>query len=202
MTESRGPEAAALKRDLRVAARARRERRSTEDRAALALALAAEAEAEPLRSASSVAAFIGVGSEPDTLPLVTELYRRGVRVLLPVVLSDLDLEWAAYAGEAQLVAGPKGLREPDGPRLGRQAIATADVVLVPALAVDTDGRRLGQGGGCYDRALQRVPTGVPQLAVVFDDELVEALPEEPHDRRVTGRLGGRIRPTAPTSPTS
>ena len=196
------PEPAARKRALRAAARTRRQQRNHTDASAFAEALVAASAREPLLSASSVAAFIGVDDEPDTLPLVMELYRRGVRVLLPVVLSDLDLEWAVFTGQQELVAGPKGLREPSAPRLGRDAISTVDVVLVPALAVDPLGRRLGQGGGCYDRALRRVPESVPLLAVVFDDELVDELPEEAHDRRVTGRLGSGITPGPPTSPPS
>ncbi len=193
---------AAAKRELRAEARAHRAERAAVEHSEWASTLVTCASLEPLRSASSVAAFIGVGAEPQTLPLVNALYGRGVRVLLPVVLSDLDLEWAVYSGEPELVPGPKGLREPSGPRLGRAAIGTVDVVLVPALSVDAAGRRLGQGGGCYDRALQRVPSTVPLLAVVFDDEVVDALPEAPHDRRVTGRLGGSLSPGPGPSPSS
>jgi 5-formyltetrahydrofolate cyclo-ligase len=200
VTSSPARDQAAAKRELRAQARVRRSERAEDARTAWATELVGCASLEPLRSASSVAAFIGVGSEPQTLPLVNTLYGRGVRVLLPVVLSDLDLEWAVYAGEPELVPGPRGLREPSGPRLGRAAVGTVDVVLVPALAVDAVGRRLGQGGGCYDRALQRVPESVPLLAVVFDDEVVDAIPEEAHDRRVTGRLGGSLSPGRGSSP--
>ena len=108
-------------------------------------------------------------------------------MLLPVVLPGLDLDWAVYDGPDALGPGPRGLLEPVGARLGRQAIGDADVVLAPALAVDTAGRRLGQGGGCYDRALARVAAQTPVLAVVFAEEVVPGpLPEEPHDRRVAG----------------
>ena len=80
---------------------------------------------------------------------------------------------------------------PDAWSSSRQALAaaigTADVVLIPALAIDAEGRRLGQGAGCYDRALPHVPDEVAVLGVVYDDErLPEPLPEEPHDRRVDG----------------
>jgi 5-formyltetrahydrofolate cyclo-ligase len=142
-----------------------------------------------LSSARSVAAFVGVGDEPDTLPLVEALARRGVRVLLPVVLPDLDLDWAWFDQMDGLALTRHGLREPTGPCAGRHAVGAVDVVVVPAFAIDGDGRRLGQGGGCYDRALQRVSPGTPVLAVVFDDEVMtSSLPDEPHDRKVTGRL--------------
>ena len=64
--------------------------------------------------------------------------------------------------------------QPAGDSLGLDGIAEAVLVLAPALAVDAAGRRLGQGGGSYDRALAR--TDAPVLAVVFDDELIESVP--------------------------
>jgi 5-formyltetrahydrofolate cyclo-ligase len=73
-----------------------------------------------------------------------------------------------------------------GSRLGPDAVATADVVLLPGLAVSTRGERLGRGGGSYDRALGRVPPGRPVLALLYDGELLPAVPAEPHDRPVTG----------------
>ena len=75
--------------------------------------------------------------------------------------------------------------EPGGPRLGKGAIATADVVIVPALAVDPRGGRLGQGGGSYDRALARTRDGTLVVALLHDDELLaEAVPTAGHDRPV------------------
>ena len=97
--------------------------------------------------------------------------------LLPVLLDDDDLDWAAYDG--QLTAGRRGLLEPAGPRLGVEAIAACDLVLVPALRVDRAGNRLGKGGGSYDRALARA-TGLT-VALLHDDELVDAVPHEAHD---------------------
>jgi 5-formyltetrahydrofolate cyclo-ligase len=100
------------------------------------------------------------------------------------VLPDLDLDWAVYDGPAALAPAARGLYEPTGPRLGRDAIRTADVVLVPGLGVSPAGERLGQGGGCYDRVLPRVPAGTPVAVVLFDDEVGVAVPAEPHDVRV------------------
>jgi 5-formyltetrahydrofolate cyclo-ligase len=73
----------------------------------------------------------------------------------------------------------RGLFEPTAPRLGLDAIAEADTILAPALAVDRTGQRLGQGGGCYDRSLPRASGEV--IAIVADDELLESVPTEPHD---------------------
>lgn len=171
------------KADLR---RRLRDARARRDDRALGAVAGALARAAATIDAATVAAFVGVRTEPPTLPLLDALHARGVRVLLPRLLDDLDLDWGVYTGADALVDGPRGMREPGGPALGRDAIATADLVLVPALAVDGSGRRLGQGGGSYDRALPR--TTAPVIAIVFDDEVLDEVPAEPHDRPVDGVL--------------
>ena len=185
-TPGADPSPAADKQRLRRQARQARAGLPASARAAFAEELAAW---EPPAGTRRVSCYVGVGDEPDTIPLLTALTRQGIEVLLPITLSDFSLDWAVYTGEADLQAAGYGLREPTGPRLGLAALADVDVVLAPALAVDADGRRLGQGAGCYDRALQHVPETTPVLAIVFPDErLSDPLPEEPHDRRVDGVL--------------
>jgi len=100
------------------------------------------------------------------------------------VLPGLDLDWAVYTGRSALVPAVRGLLEPTAPRLGREAIGQADVVLVPGTGVSPTGARLGQGGGCYDRALPRVSPGTPVAVVLYDDEVGLEVPAEPHDVRV------------------
>jgi 5-formyltetrahydrofolate cyclo-ligase len=117
--------------------------------------------------------------------LLDALRAAGVRVLLPVITGE-RLDWATYDGEGGLAAGPLGLLEPTGQRLGSDALSAADVILVPALAVDRSGGRLGRGRGYYDRALAAV--SVPVIAVVFDDDVIDDVAIEAHDRRVDGRL--------------
>ncbi|MEU4237783.1 5-formyltetrahydrofolate cyclo-ligase [Actinoplanes sp. NPDC026619] len=133
---------------------------------------------------STIAAYVPIGTEPGgDLPAVLATH---ARVLLPVLLTDGDLDWVHYDGPSSLAPGPRGLREPSGPRLGVHAIATASLVLVPALAVDRRGMRLGKGGGSYDRALARLtePGRPPVVALLHDGELVDAVPAEPHDQPV------------------
>ncbi|MGY0067939.1 5-formyltetrahydrofolate cyclo-ligase [Streptomyces sp. QTS137] len=145
-----------------------------------------------LTHARTVAAYVSVGSEPGTLALLDALRARGVRVLLPVLLPDNDLDWGAYTGEQSLArvrhgGGRLALLEPSGERLGPDAVTGADVVLLPGLAVDARGMRLGRGGGSYDRVLARLErTGAhPALVVLlYGTEVVERVPEEPHDRPV------------------
>lgn len=127
--------------------------------------------------ARSVAAYAAIGTEPPTAPLLEAL--PGVRLLLPVLCDDGDLDWAEHRVGGALQRTDGGLLEPVGPRLGRAAVADCDVVLLPALAVDRSGRRLGRGGGSYDRALPRA-TGLV-VALLHDGELLEAVPAEPHD---------------------
>lgn len=152
------------------------------------LALADRALALPeLSAAATVAAYISVGREPGTRALVHALYARGVRVLLPVLLADNDLDWAPYAGPEHLVPAGRGLLEPDGARLGPDAVTAADAVLLPGLAVDARGMRLGRGGGSYDRVLARIEASghAPALVVLlYADEVVARVPEEPHDHPV------------------
>src|SRR5204862_6228792 len=127
------------------------------------------------------------------------LWKRGTYLRLPLLRPDGDLDWASYEGPDSLVAGPRGLREPGEPPRGVDAVARADVVLVPALAVDAAGRRLGRGGGSYDRALARGGPPVPVVALIYDDELVEQVPAEGHDVpvRATARPRAGLTDTGP-----
>lgn len=141
--------------------------------------------------AGTAAAYYSIGTEPDTRGLVYALWKRGTYVLLPLLLPGGDLDWACYEGPDSLAAGPRGLLEPAQPPRGPSAVASADLVIVPALAVDRRGRRLGRGGGSYDRALARVGGPVPTIALLYDDELLDQVPAGPHDLPV--RLVARPR---------
>ncbi|MBV5244273.1 5-formyltetrahydrofolate cyclo-ligase [Mycolicibacterium sp. PAM1] len=145
-----------------------------------------------IRPGTTVCAYIPVGSEPGSLALVDDIAGRAGSVLLPVARESgdgtpLPLQWGRYV-PGKLVAAPYGLREPEPPWLPPEAVATADVVLVPALAVDRAGSRLGRGAGFYDRTLALVNPAALVIAVVRDDELVDDLPSEPHDFPMTHAL--------------
>ena len=180
--------------ELRARVLARRSALPADRRAAAArLIRDAVLDAPQVQMAGTVAAYYSIGTEPDTRGLVYALWKRGSYVLLPVLRPDGDLDWASYEGPDSLVPGPRGLRQPAEPPRGVDAVARADAVLVPALAVDPAGRRLGRGGGSYDRALARVGPLVPLIALLYDDELVEHVPAEGHDvpvrAAVTPRAG-------------
>lgn len=141
--------------------------------------------APEVRRAATVAAYVSINGEPGTGPLLEGLRAAGKRVVLPVLLPDGDLDWAAYDGPDSLAPAGRGLLEPVGRRLGPDSIGTADAVLVPGLAVAADGLRLGRGGGSYDRALARVPVGTFTCVLLYDEEVGLDVPGETHDRRVT-----------------
>jgi 5-formyltetrahydrofolate cyclo-ligase len=134
--------------------------------------------------AGTVAAYISVGTEPGTHGLVYAFWKRGSYVLLPILRPGGDLDWASYEGPDSLVAGPHGLLEPAEPPRGVTAITSADLVIVPALAADRRGYRLGRGGGSYDRALARVGPAVPSIALLYDGELLDEIPAGPLDQPV------------------
>jgi 5-formyltetrahydrofolate cyclo-ligase len=178
------------KRTLRQELLAARGRLTQQDVSEAADALARRAlELPELVRARTVAAYVSVGTEPGTLALLDALRVRGVRVLLPALLPDNDLDWGTYHGQRSLArvqhgSGRVALLEPAGERLGRDAVTTADAVLLPGLAVDARGLRLGRGGGSYDRALARVPAGTFTCVLLHDGELVDGVPADDHDRRV------------------
>jgi 5-formyltetrahydrofolate cyclo-ligase len=137
-----------------------------------------------IQMAGTVAAYLSVGTEPGTRGLVYALWKRGTYVLLPLLQADNDLDWACYEGPDSLAPAPRGLLEPTEPRRGVAAVTSADLVIVPAVAVDRAGRRLGRGGGSYDRVLARIGAAIPTVALLYDGELLDEIPAGPLDQPV------------------
>lgn len=193
-----------MKDALRGPLRAARRSRASSERTGLARAIADVGLAVPaIRDASCVALYASLPDEPGTGPLRERLRARGTRVLLPIVpgtarpegddaspsrVAGHGLDWAVDDGELVTGAG-LGMPEPAGAMLGAGALDEADVVLVPALAVDGQGNRLGKGRGYYDAALRHAAPGALVLAVLFDEEVLSApIPREGHDVPVAGAL--------------
>jgi 5-formyltetrahydrofolate cyclo-ligase len=168
---------------------AARRRTPASVRFAEALALTAQlTRGRVVHAGQTVCLYVPTGSEPGTVQMLDEVAERGVRVLLPVVDGAGPLDWAWYAGMDSLRPGPYGLLEPDGELLGPAALRIADVVFVPALGVDRTGVRLGRGAGYYDRSLPLAAPGTAFVAVVREQEVVEWLPSERHDVRMSAVL--------------
>jgi 5-formyltetrahydrofolate cyclo-ligase len=146
-------------------------------------------------SGSTVGAFVPVGTEPGSIEMLDMLLRRAGRVLLPVARTTaentpLPLSWGEYR-PGTLTTARWGLLEPPQPWLPPSALAQAAVVLVPALAVDRRGVRLGRGRGFYDRSLGDRGPHTRLIAVVRDAEVLDEIPADPHDVPMTHALTPR-----------
>jgi len=176
-----------------VRARIRAARRALTDQARhdAAMALAQQVTAVLPPESGTVAAYLSLPTEPGTSPLIAMLRAAGHDVVVPRITGD-RLAWVPLLADTVLAAGPMGFSEPVGDALAEGALAGVEVILLPGLAVDRAGIRLGQGGGYYDRALAAVPEhgdgGPLRVVVLFDDEVVDRLPTETHDCRVDAAL--------------
>ena len=160
-----------------------RQERGAEQRLMVADAIAAHLLAAPFAQVDRIACYLSMGTEPGTGPLITGLLKRGADVIVPVTSSeDRQMEWVLFDPAAPLRLSTIGIPEPDGPRLGHDALEDVGLVIVPAMAVDHAGNRLGRGAGYYDRALASVTA--PVCAVVHANELMESVPNDDHDVRV------------------
>jgi 5-formyltetrahydrofolate cyclo-ligase len=190
------PPAVATKQEWRRQVAERRRARTAAERTEVAERLCAAVLAlDEVATARTVAAYASYPSEPGTGPLRAALRTHGVRVLLPVLRPDGDLDWVEDRTDDGALDGPDDGAEhtaadPGAPSpeaatlLGVEAVSAADLVVCPATATTPEGDRLGKGGGSYDRVLARLDPRALVVALVHDDEVATALPTEAHDRRV------------------
>jgi len=134
--------------------------------------------------AQSVATYLSFGTEPATTDFIDSLLDDGIEVLVPKALPDETLAWFKWDGVSEITSS-LGMKEPDENKLLAVSVEQAELLLIPALAVDRSGNRLGRGKGYFDRELS-VLSGSKVYAVCFEDEFLETLPSEAHDQRVSG----------------
>ncbi|HPU01831.1 MAG: 5-formyltetrahydrofolate cyclo-ligase [Firmicutes bacterium] len=175
------------KRALRKEILARRDRLSASEIAAWSKAIARRLlELPPYREAGTIMFFLSFGSEVDTGEMIEESLARGKRVLVPKTVPEerrlIPSELLDCAKD--LAPGAYGIREPRPEALRPVAPCQIDLLIVPGVAFDLKGNRLGYGGGYYDRFFNRLRPGVPLVALAFELQLVEHVPVEPWDRRV------------------
>ena len=138
-------------------------------------------DSQEISSARVIASYISYGDEPNTLELNQAILTAGKKLLLPRIIEErgeVGLEWVPWNGDLQNLKARGRIFEP----LGAAEIDAnqIDVVIVPALRVDSDGYRLGQGGGFYDRALAHLAAW--SIALIFPEEISgQPLPRESHD---------------------
>lgn len=135
--------------------------------------------------ARSVSCYLPIAGEPDTSEFVAWAQTHGIEVLLPSAREDGELHWAR-ASDAGTAPGAFGIPEPLGERLDPTAVSDVDLMLIPACAVDRSGVRLGWGRGYFDRSLGAMRPRPPVFAVLYEAELRDTLPREPHDVPVAG----------------
>lgn len=129
-----------------------------------------------------IAAYTPLPSEPGPADYPSQLAVHARTVWLPIALSNGRLAWAVSAPSTH--RGALGITEPDGARFTSKVLRSCALVIAPAMAVDKQGMRLGKGAGYYDRALAGLE--VPVVAVVYDDEFLDAVPHDTHDVPVHG----------------
>lgn len=136
-----------------------------------------------VRDASTVAAYRSVAGEPGTEPLIAALLDRGVTVILPLLQPDRSLRWAPHEpGREQL--NRLGIAEPPPAAADDHVPDAVTVVICPGMAGDRRGHRLGRGGGSYDRALSALRPSVLRCLLLYDEEVLDAVPVAAHDQSV------------------
>jgi 5-formyltetrahydrofolate cyclo-ligase len=175
------PELLAAKATIRASARAARAAIPAADRDPAAQAVGGAIAALPeLAAAHLVLGYCARGDELDVLPSLERLRARGVRIAYPRVTGSGTLDLHEVADECDLEPGSFSLREPHplAPRVTPQEV---DAVLVPGVAFDLRGHRMGYGGGFYDRLLPQLRSGCPRIGIAFDEQLIEEVPADVHD---------------------
>jgi len=174
------------KRALRAEIRERRRIRTSTERASAASAITQHLVdlASDLK-VRSLSAYLSLPDEPGTRDFVAWACEQDIRVLLPISREDGLLDWAPYDGKDEDVDF-LGLPAPTSELLGPIAINDVDLIIIPAAAVDRGGMRMGWGRGYFDKTLGSMEGCPPVYAVIFDDELVDAVPRERHDQPVNG----------------
>jgi 5-formyltetrahydrofolate cyclo-ligase len=179
--------AAQQREALRREVLARRDRLPAEARRRLSRAIAERFWGLPeIASARTLHVSLSTGSEVETGDVVAEARRRGLRVVVPVTLvNERRLLLVEFDGLETLAPGPFGIPEPKPE--GRKVVdlARVDALVIPGVAFDEHGNRLGWGAGFYDRLLERARPAVPIVALAYECQIIPAVPPEGHDVRVS-----------------
>lgn len=138
------------------------------------------------RQAKDVLCYVSVREEVDTRPLLRRILRSGRRLSIPVALPDGRLLACRVRDlDADLkTLGLFGIPSPSAYRGRIVHPKDLDLVILPGVAFDAEGYRLGRGKGYFDRYLEKLPGDVWRVALAFESQIVKKVPSEPHDQRV------------------
>ena len=174
------------KRALRAELREHRRTRTSTERAASDAAVTEQLESlTQSLGVTYLAAYLSTSNEPSTRDFLSWACKRGIRVILPISRDDGLLDWAPYDASEE-TEDFAGMPAPTTEVLSPMTINDVGLILVPAATVDRTGMRMGWGKGYFDKTLGSMEKCPPVYAVIFDDELVEKVPSEVHDKRVNG----------------
>lgn len=168
------------KKALRQMIRLRKQEHSAAESSALLAALQSESH---FANARTLLLYSALPDEVQINPLFDGLIAQGKTILLPRVVSDTDMELRLYTGADSLQPGAFGIMEPTGPLY--TDYAAIDVAVIPGMAFDADGHRLGRGKGYYDRFLPLIPCAY-KIGLCFPWQLVDEVPSDAHDIMMDG----------------
>ncbi|MBL7092051.1 MAG: 5-formyltetrahydrofolate cyclo-ligase [Candidatus Omnitrophica bacterium] len=139
------------------------------------------------KRAKSVMFYVATGEEVETRFMMTEARKIGKKIAVPAILRGEKRIIASLVEdfEKELAPGPYGILQPQKKYIREVPHRSIDLVVVPGLAFDRQGRRLGRGGGYYDKFLAGLPSGIPRIGLAFDFQLLTGLPALSHDVSVT-----------------
>ena len=129
--------------------------------------------------ANTILLYYPLADEVDVRPLIHMAYQASLRVLLPVVIGN-DLGLRLYKGEESLRAGAYNIMEPEGPLFPPEDYNQIQLAIVPGMAFDASGHRLGRGKGYYDRFLPQLPQAY-KIGVCYPFQFLTDIPSEEHD---------------------
>lgn len=140
------------------------------------------------RRAKTVLCYVSLPYEVQTRQLIEQMLEAGKRVVVPRVRKRTLVLSELINPDEDLAPGSFGVWEPRPSALRPVSVETLDLVVVPGLAFDRQGQRLGHGQGYFDRLLARLPKTTPAIGVCFDFQLLDRLPADPHDQAVQAVL--------------
>lgn len=131
-----------------------------------------------IANARVIMAYCSLPDEVDTHLLLDNLSRMGKKIVLPAVIGDTEMEARIYNAPTDLAIGAYGIHEPKGKRFKK--LEDIDVVIVPGMAFDAEGHRLGRGKGYYDRFLNQIPDSY-KIGICFSFQMQSSVPSGRYD---------------------